>query len=321
MGTKTRILALLENNRGQSISGEYIAEQFKISRSAVWKAIKALERDGYKINAVTNKGYRLCDDNDILSAQGLAPFLARKEAADKIFVYSSLESTNKTAKEMALANAEHGTVIIADSQTAGRGRYGRKFFSPPGHGIYMSLILRPAHFGFSTPTLITAFAAVSVCKALEEIAGKVPKIKWVNDIFLDDKKICGISAEAVTDFVSGNIEWIVVGIGINFSTPASGFPEELRHIVGAVFSDASTTRNRLAGEVINNMLSHQYGEKELLAEYKARLMVLGRRVTVTGSGQPYEATPVDIDEIGRLIVKTDTGEVLTLASGEVSIKM
>jgi BirA family biotin operon repressor/biotin-[acetyl-CoA-carboxylase] ligase len=324
MTTKKRILALLENNRGQSISGEYMAEQFNISRNAVWKAIKSLKNNGYKIKAATNKGYCLCDDNDILSVQGIVPFLENKEAADKIFVYPSLESTNKTAKERAISEAEHGTIIISDCQTAGKGRYERKFFSPPAHGIYMSFILRPAHVGFNAPTLITSFAAVSVCKAIEAITDKTPKIKWVNDILIDDKKICGILTEAVTDFESGHIQWVVVGIGINFKTPASDFPEDLRHIAGAIFpdGDATTTRNHLMGEVINRImtLDNQYSDKEMLAEYKKRLMVLGKRITVTGTERPYEATAVDIDEMGRLVIKKNNGEMLALSSGEVSIK-
>jgi len=319
MTTKQRILALLESNRGQNISGEHIAAHLGISRNAVWKAINALKKDGYTIKAITKKGYALCDDTDILSAQGIAPFLENKEAVGKIFVYQSLESTNKTAKEMAISEAEHGTVIIADAQTAGKGRYARKFFSPAAHGIYMSFILRPTHF--DTPTLITSFAAVSVCKAIEAITDKTPKIKWVNDIFLDEKKICGILTEAVTDFESGNIQWVVVGIGINFSTPASDFPEEIKATAGALYAGTGITRNRLAGEIINRIMTLDagYDSTKMLAEYKQRLMVLGKRIIVTGTQEPYEATATNLDEIGRLIVEKDTGEIFALSSGEVRI--
>ena len=317
-GTKKRILALLESKRGQSVSGELIAEMFGVTRNAVWKVVKELEKDGYRIIAGTNRGYCLCEDNDILSVQGIIPFLTKREIADMIFVYPSLESTNKTAKEMAISEAGHGTVVIADCQTAGRGRYGRSFYSPPASGIYMSLVLHPEQLGFHTPTLITSFAAVAVCEAIEAISEKKPQIKWVNDIFLDGKKVCGISTEAVTDYESGNVQWVVVGIGINFNE--SDFPEDLRQIAGAIFTDPPTTRNHLAGEVINHMVNWQCGEKEMLDKYKKRLMMLGERIYVTGIKTAYEAEAVGIDDIGRLIVKKDDGQIDLLYSGEISIR-
>jgi BirA family biotin operon repressor/biotin-[acetyl-CoA-carboxylase] ligase len=324
MSTKKSILALLEMNRGQSISGEHIAKKLNISRNAVWKAVKELEKDGYQINATTSKGYCLCDNNDILSVQGIIPFLSKNVISDKIFVYSSLESTNKTAKEMALSEAEHGTVIIADGQTAGRGRYGRGFFSPSGDGIYMSIILHPSKLSFNTPTLVTSFAAVAVCEAIESISEKTPKIKWVNDIFVEEKKICGILTEAVTDYESGIAQWIVVGIGINFRNSTIDFPEELRGIAGAVFSDEkpSTTRNHLAGDIINRVLASEKSdnEKEMLNEYKKRLMMLGERISIISTKSPYEAIALDIDDAGHLIVKKDDGQILTLSSGEISIR-
>lgn len=324
MNTKKNILALLENKRGQHISGEYLAQQLNVSRNAVWKAIRELGKDGYRIEAVTNKGYCLCEDNDILSVQGMLPFLLQKKNSDKIFVYDSLESTNKTAKEMAISKAEHGTTIIADTQTAGKGRYDRAFYSPPGRGIYMSFVLHPEQLGFTRPTVATSFAAVSVCEAIEAITDKTPKIKWVNDIFIDGKKICGILTEAVTDFESGNIQWIVIGIGINFSMSLKDFPEDLQQIAGSVFMDgnASTTRNHLAAEIVNRIVTpaNQYDEKKILEKYKQRLFMLGEEILVSQMNETYIATAIDIDDIGRLIIKRDSGEILPLSSGEITIK-
>jgi BirA family biotin operon repressor/biotin-[acetyl-CoA-carboxylase] ligase len=319
VNTKKNVLALLEGSRGQAVSGERIAERLNLSRNAVWKAVKELEKDGYKITAVTNKGYCLSDDNDILSAEGISVYLPGKTG--NITVYPTLESTNKTAKELAVAGGPHGTVIIADSQTDGKGRYGRGFHSPPGCGIYMSIILRPSP-RLENPTLVTAYTAVSVCEAIEALAGKLPGIKWVNDIFLKGKKICGISTEAVTDFESGCMQWIVVGIGINFTQPADGFPEGLRDIAGAVFSDGKppVSRNRLAADIINRMSGFN-GDCDggtVFAEYRKRLITPGRRITVSGTGTPFEADALDIDDAGRLIVKKDDGETLTLLAGEVS---
>jgi len=325
MNTKNLILSLLEQSRGKNISGSFIAEQLNISRNAVWKAINELKKNGHKIESATNRGYCLCADNDILSAQGILPFLSQtlqEQLAEKINVHTSLESTNKTAKELALFGAEHGTIVIADYQSAGKGRYERSFFSPPGCGIYISFILKPTHFCLATPALTTHFAAVTVCEAIEAVSEKSPKIKWVNDVFLNNKKICGISTEAITDFESGNIAWMVVGIGVNFTTPAAGFPENLQKIVGTVFEDAPpTTRNHLAGEIINRILSSEkHADAQILAKYKERLIMLGKNISVLAN-PPYEATALDIDDTGRLIVKTHTGEIVSLFSGEISIRI
>jgi BirA family biotin operon repressor/biotin-[acetyl-CoA-carboxylase] ligase len=169
---------------------------------------------------------------------------------------------------------------------------------------------------------VTSFAAVNVCEAIEAVSEKVPQIKWVNDIFLDGKKICGILTEAVTDYESSNVQWIVVGIGINFSTPTDDFPDDLREIAGAVFSDNNppTTRNHLISEVINRMMAGENRCGEMLAEYKKRLMMLDKRIIVTGAKQPYEAVAIDIDDVGHLIVKKDDGQIITLSAGEISIR-
>ena len=316
MRTKEQVLALLETRRGESVSGEAIADKLGLSRNAVWKAIQALRADGHGITAVPNRGYCLSEGDDVLSAAGI---LAHLTQALDVHIYPSVASTNETAKELAIAGAKHGTIIAAEQQSAGKGRYGRGFHSPAGQ-IYMSLILRPAKLWLNTPTLITAFAAVAVCEAIETLCHKQPKIKWVNDIFLGQKKLCGILTEAVTDFESGQIGWIVVGIGINFTAE---FPGELADIAASLFTGEppAVTRNRLIAEVVNRMLSmgEQRGEQALLEAYKQRLMMLGKQVLVTGSGEDYTATAFDIDETGRLLVRRATGEVQALSSGEVSI--
>jgi BirA family biotin operon repressor/biotin-[acetyl-CoA-carboxylase] ligase len=321
MSKKKQILALLEKDRGRYISGADFAARLNVSRNAVWKAIGELRKDGYKIEAVTNKGYCLCEGNDILSVQGMIPYLPQECVPEKIYIYESLESTNTTAKEMALSGAEHGTVVIADGQTAGQGRYGRSFHSPPGRGLYMSFVLRPARLCFSTPTLITAFAAVSVCEAIEAVSEKKPLIKWVNDIFIDGKKICGISTEAVTDLESGCVRWVVLGIGVNLTTPAEGYPEGLRDIIGSVFGfdKPAVTRNRLASEIISRIARPGTCEKGVLEKYKRRMFMLGKTVLVVGAGEAYEAAAVDIDGAGRLMVKRDDGEIRSLNFGEISI--
>lgn len=325
MSTKNRILELLEQQRGESISGEHLAGVLGISRNAVWKAIKELQKDGYNIVAVTNKGYCLSAENDIISIPGIKPFLSERSQfyANKIQVHKSLESTNKTAKEMAVAGAEHGTIIISDCQTMGRGRYSRKFFSPSGGGLYMSIVLRPEAMHFKNPTSVTAFAAVSVCEAIESISTKVPRIKWVNDILIDGKKVCGILTEAVTDFESGGLDWVVLGIGINVHTRTEDFPCDLQSIATSIYPDEkmSGVRNRLSAEIINRILGFETlpSETEIFEKYKKRLMVLGKSITVIQNQVEYKATAIDVDSVGHLVVKNESGERITLSSGEIRI--
>lgn len=324
MSTKYRILELLEQNRGDSISGERLAGILNVSRNAVWKAVKELEKEGYSIEAVTNKGYRLSDQNDIVSIQGIKPFLSpqSKLYAENIKIYKTLESTNKTAKEMAVAGAEHGTVIIADSQTKGRGRYSRSYFSPSG-GLYMSIILRPEVLNFENPTSVTAFAAVAVCEAIESISEKTPKIKWVNDVLIDEKKVCGILTEAVTDFESGSLDWIVLGIGINVYIKTEDFPDDLQTSATSIFPDEKMfgVRNKLSAEIINRILGYDITprEAEIFRKYKNRLAMLGNQVTVIQNKNEYKAAVIDIDAAGHLVVKNENGEIITVSSGEIRV--
>jgi BirA family biotin operon repressor/biotin-[acetyl-CoA-carboxylase] ligase len=237
MSTKGSVLKALEENKGTAVSGEELASRLDISRAAVWKAIQELRREGYRIDAITNRGYCLAGDSDVLSAEGILPYVKGDVPADRIRVFKSVESTNLTAKKIALDGAQPGTVIIAEEQTKGRGRMGRSFYSPPAGGIYMSFILKP-RLDTAKSVLITTAASVAVCKAIEEVTGISCRIKWVNDIYKGDKKICGILTEAVTDFESGQIDYIVLGIGVNYNTARTDFPEELAGIAGSLFEEA-----------------------------------------------------------------------------------
>lgn len=317
--TKDKVLFILEESRGKSISGAGIAQKLEISRNAVWKAIKLLQAEGHQIDAGTNKGYRLCQDNDILSVSGMLPYLAGLPPPR---LYQELESTNIVAKEMSAAGAGHGTCVMAERQTAGRGRQGRSFFSPPGHGIYMSIVLEPKKLGHETPSFITIYTAVAVCEAIEALCpNKYPKIKWVNDLFLEGKKICGISAEADLELNTGAINRVVVGVGINF-TLSKDLPKELKPIVGALYNNEKPpiNRNQLAAQILKQITNPKPPpQAEIIQNYKQRLFILGQKLQVL-SNQPYEATAQDITQEGHLIVQTTTGQKITLSAGEISIK-
>ncbi|MDR3263070.1 MAG: biotin--[acetyl-CoA-carboxylase] ligase [Clostridiales bacterium] len=273
--TKSALLALLEKNSDKSLSGEEIAGQLGVSRTAVWKAVKSLEKDGYGINAVQNRGYRLTEDNNILSVEGIIPYLKDGICAEKISVYGSLDSTNKTAKEAAINGGGHGTVIIADSQNFGKGRNGKAFFSPPLCGLYMSFILSPELYNFPEITGFTVAAAAAVCLAIKSVCGVECSIKRVNDILIDGKKICGILTEAVSDLESGATEWVVAGIGINVF--ASEFPEEIKNVASSVFLNkpSKNIRNLLAAEIINLLLTAPADAEfyaRMQSEYDKRLI-------------------------------------------------
>ncbi|MCL2445456.1 MAG: biotin--[acetyl-CoA-carboxylase] ligase [Oscillospiraceae bacterium] len=303
--TKHRVLALLEQQRDKYLSGQAIAAQLQLSRNAVWKAIKQLQSEGHSITAVQNRGYCLANASDILSVAGIAAHLAQP---CHVHIHSNLESTNQTAKQLAVAGAQHGTIVVTNEQTAGRGRYTRSFASPAG-GIYFSMILQP---NYSVPTLVTAHAAVAVCQAVEQLCGLQPTIKWVNDVLLGNKKLCGILTEAITDFETGQISWIVVGIGINFTqTPhehaACLFPH----------GEPTVTRNAIIAEIVNHLLTPP-PQRELLAAYELHLSTLGETVRMRDE-LDILGKAIAIDENAALLVRRPSGEIITLNSGEVSI--
>ncbi|MFQ9792534.1 MAG: biotin--[acetyl-CoA-carboxylase] ligase [Acutalibacteraceae bacterium] len=224
---------------------------------------------------------------------------------------------------MALEQAPHGTVVLAEEQTAGRGRMGRSFHSPAGSGIYMSFILRP-NLTSNDAVLITTAASVAVARAIEEVTHIRTGIKWVNDVYMNGKKICGILTEALTDFESGGIESIILGIGINFSTAVSSFPENIQQKVDSLFHEkpAGITRNQIAAAVINHVLClcNQLQDRSFIAEYKARSIVLGKDIEVIQGTNSEKATAIDIDENGGLMIEKQDGTITSLHSGEISIR-
>lgn len=319
MTTRASVLCILEEHRGRFFSGEEIASRLGISRSAVWKAVKSLEAEGYAVTAVTNKGYCLAADTDILSPEGIRMHLLPEFAGLPITIHKSIGSTNEDAKALAVAGAVHGTLVLAEEQTAGRGRLGRSFYSPKGSGVYMSMVLRP-NLVIADAVLITTAAAVAVSRAIEEVTGLYPQIKWVNDVFIGEKKICGILTEAVSGFESGMVECVVVGIGINVTDP--GFPDAIKHTAGSLFAGSpGFSRNRLAASVANHLLrlSGTLADRSFLDEYRSRSLILGKPIRYLENNAWHDAVAVDIDNSGGLVVETDAGR-RTLSSGEVSVR-
>ena len=318
MSVKAQVLAALETAKGRIVSGQELAESLGVSRAAVWKAIQLLLREGYPISAAKNKGYCLAKSSDLVSPEGIRIYLPQDYGAACIYALKTVDSTNNYAKRLLLDGAAHGTLVIADTQTAGRGRHGKSFFSPPLTGLYLSLILRPkGPLADALPT--TLAAAVAVCQAIEELTGQNPRIKWVNDIFYQGKKICGILCEAVSDFESGMVEGLVTGIGINLTTPAAAFGP-LSQVAGSLFPP-DLSRNRLSAVIAGKLLSltKELSSPVLLQEYKARSLVLGREIQYQRDGSLHRGLAVDINGQGNLLVRDSQGRIHTLASGEISL--
>lgn len=324
MSTKEIILKKLEENRDKYISGEDLATELNLSRTAIWKAVNSLKAEGFVINSSTNKGYKLDDNCDKLSKYGVATNL-RDELKDiDIKIYDSIDSTNTEAKRLLYSEDLHNfTVLISDEQTEGRGRTGKSFSSPKGTGIYISIILFPdKSFDFSVFDLITVKAAVAVVKAIKNKTNKSPQIKWVNDIFLNHKKICGILSEADSDFESREIKSVIVGIGLNFDTKDADFSKELKAIAGSLNPEKGLLRNEMAAEILNEFYSTYYNmsDDDVLKIYKENSMLLGRNVTFEKNGEKYEAKAIDINNKGNLVVELEDKKQMVLSSGEVSVK-
>lgn len=321
MATKEMLLELLETRKGSFFSGEEIAQRLCVSRAAVWKAVKSLQNEGYEITAVTNKGYCLAADTDILSVQGVRKYLDGSCRELEIVVLPTAESTNTLVRQKAAQGGKEGYTVISNEQTGGRGRYGRRFFSPDKTGIYLSILLRPA-VPSSEALNITTMAAVAMCQAIEEVSQETPQIKWVNDIYIRGKKVCGILTEAALDLESGMLEYAVLGVGLNVYTPQGGFPEEIRDTAGAVFSaPGEDAKNRLAAAFLNHFMScyHAKNPGEYIAEYRRRNLVIGKKAVVTRNGIPQEVDICGIDDACRLIVRYDDGEIAHLSCGEIQL--
>ena len=320
---KTKILHMLESSRGKFISGESIAESFNVTRAAVWKAIKSLRNDGHKIKAVPNKGYMLESFSDVLTKEGIIAHLMKDTKISRVICIDEIDSTSNYAKKLAMhEKASHGTLIAANHQTSGRGRHGHTFDSPPGTGLYMSLILRP-DIAASEFQMITIADAVAVCLAVEELypaaKGEI-KIKWVNDIYFHGRKITGILTEALTNFENGEIESVITGIGINVSTKK--FDDDASGIAGSILQDENEFvfgRDELCAKVADYVMkfADNLDDPELISAYRERSMLTGEEITYMKNDAKHTGHVERIDDRGGLVIVNDNGEIETLRSGEV----
>lgn len=321
--TKEELLTLLWQNADAYISGEELARRLAVSRTAVWKAIGQLREAGYNIESVSNRGYRLLSESDVLSEEGIRRHLKHQDI--KLQVYKTITSTNTVLKTLAAEGAPAGLALIAEEQTAGRGRMGRSFYSPADSGLYLSLLLRP-NVSAVEATRLTACAAVAVAETIEELSGRPAQIKWVNDIFVDGRKVCGILTEASVDCENGMLHYVIIGLGVNTHVPAGDFPEELKGIAGAAFAAdlIPELRCRLAAGILDRLAEYTEnpGAPHVFEAYKSRSLVLGKAINILAPGRdPVPAEVLDLEEDYALLVRLPDGSTTRLNSGEVSVRV
>ena len=322
MNVKDSLLNTLAAAQDEYISGAALAEKLGVSRNAVWKAVKSLQSDGYAIESVTSKGYRLAHDNNRLSAELIAPMLTTRALGKDIKVFSELDSTNIMAKELASAGAPHGTVVAADMQTAGRGRLGRNFVSPAGSGLYMSIIVRPG-FDLEISSMMTAAAAVAVAEAVEKLSSHDVMIKWVNDPYMNGKKICGILTEASLGMEMRSLDFAVIGIGINVRSMKNIIDTELAKIATSIEDETGLIidRNQLCAEVLAKLEYYldTLPERTFLHEYRRREFLTGHEITANIGNSNVSGKALGIDDNANLIFQDSSGNILHLSSGEANL--
>ena len=322
MNKRQHLIELLEMNDDDFLSGNAIAEELGITRAAVWKYIKQLQEDGYEIEAVTNRGYKLGDTNDVISENLIRKYLGEYANYFTLEVRAEVTSTNDVLKENA-SQLPCWQTLVAMKQTAGKGRRGRSFYSPSDTGFYLSILLK-MDIGPEIATRFTTAAAVAACRAIENCTNARPAIKWVNDVFVDEHKVCGILTEASISVESGGLDWAVMGIGFNVYEPVGGFPDEIADVAGAISRvKYKDLRSRIAAEFMKNFydLCQSISDDGMAAEYKKRSFMIGRDILVLRGDKQMEAVAVDIDDECRLIVRYADGREEALSSGEVSTKV
>lgn len=319
---KEEILQMLRES-DTYVSGQEICEKFGVSRTAVWKAMKQLEKDGYEIEAVNNKGYLLIENADIFSNIEISRYIESTIMGKNLFFHKETGSTNLDVKKLAEEGAQEGTLVVADRQNAGRGRRGRTWISPSGESIYMSLLLRPDCVP-DEASGITLVMAMAVLAATRELGPQNSGIKWPNDIVINKKKMCGILTEMSLEMDA--IHYVVVGVGINVNQ--TYFEEEISKTATSIFLETGekVNRSRLVARVMYYFEKYYAVYKEtydlsgLIDEYNRYLLNCNKEVRVLDPKGEYEGIALGINKDGELLVKKESGEVVEVYAGEVSVR-
>lgn len=319
---KTEILKLLRKADGY-VSGQQICEQLDVSRTAVWKVIQQLKEEGYQIEAVRNRGYRIVEVPDVLTGEELKSLMQTQWAGRNIVCYPETDSTNLRIRELGDAGAPHGTLAVADMQTAGRGRRGRTWESPPGSSIYMSILLRPDIIPGAAP-MLTLVMACSVAEGISDCENVDVRIKWPNDVIAGGKKLVGILTEMSTQI--DYINHVTIGVGINVNM--TEFPENIRDTATSLrLETGHKVRRAPLIAAIMKRFEENYAVflktqdmSGLMEKYSGMLINLDRDVLVLGAEDSYKAHALGIDRQGELIVRREDGTEEKIYAGEVSVR-
>ena len=319
---KDKILQMLRETEG-FISGQEICSRLGVSRTAVWKAIKLLREEGYDIVAVNNKGYRLEQAPDVIYEQELRSLLHTKWFGNRILYFDSIDSTNNELKRQAETQVCHGLLAVAEEQTAGRGRRGHGWVSPPGTGIWFSFLLKP-DVSPDKASMLTLVAAMAVARAITDTTGLVSQIKWPNDIVVNKKKVCGMLTELSAEMTQ--INYVVIGIGINANNRE--FPDEIKETASSLFIESGKQVKRAAViEAVGRYFEQYYDEfikagdlSLIMDEYNSMLANAGNQVRIISNDSEEVYTAIGINPQGELMVKDADGNVKDIRSGEVSVR-
>ncbi len=319
---KKKILEFLTERR-EFVSGQEICEQLGVSRTAVWKYINSLRDEGYEIESVTRKGYRLLHSPDLLTGEELQKYLSKEIWPGPVACHASIDSTNEEAKRQAAQGAPDGSLYVADQQTAGKGRRGRRWISPGGEDIFFSLLLRP-EIPVQCASMLTLVAALAAEAAVEKHSGETGQIKWPNDIILHDRKICGILTEMGTEM--GEISYVVIGVGVNLNR--MDFSENIAEIGSSIKKETGRTVKRAAflADFLKEFQSRYpvfLREQDLrcfVEEYNQKLVNIGREVKIIKNKEEVIRTAEGINAQGELLVRREDGKQETVFTGEVSVR-
>ena len=305
------------------VSGQELCRKLGVSRTAVWKNIRSLQEDGYEIEAVTNRGYRLAGVPDTIAEEEVASRLQTERMGRQIRYFSRIDSTNQYAKRIAEEGAPDGTLIIADEQTAGKGRSGRTWVTPPAEAIAFTLLLRPK-LSPDRISMVTLVMGLAVTNAVNSLYGVSAGIKWPNDVVIKGRKLCGILTEMSAEV--RQVNYIVIGVGINANL--TSFPEEIREIATSLKLELGRDINR--AELIARVMAEferLYAEFEaqgdlgaVMQEYNELCLNAGSKVRVLDPNGEYTGTSRGINSMGELLVETEDGQMQEVYAGEVSVR-
>lgn len=318
---KEKILKLLNENGAVYLSGEQVSQILGISRTAVWKHIKALKAAGYEIESISNKGYRLKSASSDLDALALKMIINQTNVVKAGYYFEQIDSTNQEAKRHALSGQRINQLFVADEQTAGRGRLGRTWASQRKEGLWFSLLLYPEIQPEQASTL-TLVAASAMSKAIEKTTGLDVGIKWPNDLILGRKKVCGILTEMSAEI--NHLHYVIVGIGTNLGQMT--FDDALKDKATSIRAEGKSITAKALLEAFLETFEQDYNRfcqqdiSGVIEEQKKRSVTIGRRVCITRGNEQLEAEAIDIDNEGKLVVRFDDGSVTALFSGEISVR-